>query len=75
MEIVKIIGIGIMALIIIIILKQYKPEFAVYTSIIAGIAILLLSFSEISGVINLLKDIASRADINSEFLSIILNWR
>ena len=72
MEILKIIGIGIMALIIIIILKQYRPEFAVYTSIIAGIGILLLSFSEISGVINLLKDIASRANINSDFLGIIL---
>jgi len=72
MEIVKIIGIGITALIIIIILKQYKPEFAVYTSIIAGIAILLLSLSQMSGVINLLKDISSRASISSEFLGIIL---
>ena len=35
MEIVKIIGIGLTALIVIIILKQYKPEFAVYVSIIA----------------------------------------
>lgn len=72
MEIIKIIGIGIIALIIIIILKQYKPEFAIYISIIAGIAILLLSLSEISTVINLLKDIASKANINSEFLGIIL---
>ena len=72
MEIIKIIGIGITALIIIIILKQYRPEFAVYTSIIAGIGILLLSLSQITGVINLLKDISSRANINSEFLGIIL---
>lgn len=72
MDIIKIIGIGIIALIVIIILKQYRPEFAVYTSIIAGIAILLLSLSEISSVIALLKDIASRANINSEFLGIIL---
>ena len=72
MEIIKIIGIGITALIIIIILKQYKPEFAVYISIFAGIAILLLSLSQISGVINLLKDISSRASISSEFLGIIL---
>lgn len=72
MEIIKIIGIGITALIIIIILKQYKAEFAVYTSIIAGIAILLLSVSQMSGVISLLKDISSRASISSEFLGIIL---
>lgn len=35
MDIVKIIGIGLTALIVIIILKQYKPEFAVYASILA----------------------------------------
>jgi len=72
MEIIKIIGIGITALIIIIILKQYKPEFALYTSIIAGIAILLLSLSQMSSLINLLKDISSRASISSSFLGIIL---
>ena len=34
MDIVKIIGVGFTALLIIIILKQYKPEFTVYVSII-----------------------------------------
>ena len=72
MEIIKIIGIGITALIIIIILKQYKPEFAVYISIIAGIGILLFALSQMTGVINLLKDISSRASISSGFLGIIL---
>lgn len=35
MDIIKIIGIGLTALIVIIILKQYKPEFALYVSILA----------------------------------------
>ena len=72
MDIVKIIGTGLIALIIIVILRQYKPEFAIYVSIIAGILILLFSFSNISGVINLLKDISNRVNINSKFLGIIL---
>ena len=72
MEIIKIIGIGLTALIVIIILKQYRPEFAVYISIIAGVFILLLSLSQISGVINLLRDLSSKANINSVFLGIIL---
>ena len=42
MEIVKIIGVGLVALILIIILKQYKPEFTIYASIIAGAIILLM---------------------------------
>lgn len=32
----------------------------------------MVSISQISGVINLLKDISSRANINSQFLGIIL---
>ena len=72
MEITKIIGIGLTALIIIIILKQYRPEFALYTSIIAGIFILVLSLNNISGIIGMLKDLSSKANINSNFLGIIL---
>lgn len=72
MEITKIIGIGLTALIIIIILKQYRPEFALYTSIIAGIFILTFSLNNISGVIGMLKDLSSKANINSNFLGIIL---
>lgn len=34
--------------------------------------LLLFSISQISGVINLLKDIANRANVNSQFLGIIL---
>ncbi len=72
MEIIKIIGIGLTSLVIIIILKQYKPEFTIYASIIAGLIILTLSLTQISGVINLLQDLASKANINSKFLGIIL---
>ena len=42
MEIIKIIGIGLISLIIIILLKQYKPEFTIYISLLAGVLILLL---------------------------------
>lgn len=72
MEIIKIIGVGLCALIIIIVLKQYKPEFAIYVSILAGAIILAMSVANISGVINLMKDISSKANINSQFLGIIL---
>ena len=72
MEIIKIIGIGLIALVIILILKQYKPEYAIYVSLIAGILILTLSLGQLSGIINLLKDISSKANINTKFLSLII---
>lgn len=72
MEIVKIIGVGITALIIIIILKQYKPEFAVYVSIIAGIIILLMSMSKLSAIVGVLSNLSSKVGAGSQFLKILL---
>ena len=71
-EIIKIIGIGLTALVIIIILKQYKPEYAIYASIIAGIIILFFAMDKISGIVNLLQSISDKTYINKTFLSILL---
>ena len=71
-EIIKIIGIGLISLIIIIIIKQYKPEFAIYVSIIAGILIIYLIFNKLEGIINLLKTISNKSGINNEFLELLL---
>ena len=70
--IIKIIGIGLVALIIIILLKQYKPEFAIYISLLAGVLILLLVMDQLTEIISLLQSLASKASINSTFLALLL---
>ena len=72
MEIIKIVGIGLISLVIILILRQYKPEYAIYVSLISGILILTLSLGELTGIINLLKDISSRANINTKYMTLLL---
>lgn len=72
MEIIKIIGIAFLAVIIILILKQYRPEFAMYTSIIAGALILFLSIGKLDGMIQLLNTIATKTQENGQFLGILL---
>ncbi len=71
-DVIKIIGIGLLALIIIVILKQYKPEFAIYVSMVAGVLILVLSIQKLTGIINLLQSLANKTYINKSFLSILL---
>ena len=71
-EVVKIVGIGLVATIIIIILKQYKPEFALYVSLIAGMLILFLVLDKLAGVINILTSLSDKASINTQFLGLIL---
>lgn len=71
-EIIKIIGIGLAALILIIIIKQYRPEFAIYISLLAGALILYMALDHIGEVINLLKQICNKSGINNKFLGLLL---
>ena len=71
-DIIKVIAVGLIAVIIIIIIKQYKPEFAIYVSIITGAIILYMIFGKLQGIINLLQNISSKAGVNSQFLSLLL---
>lgn len=72
MEIVQVIGIAFISIFLIAIFKQYKPEFVLHISIVAGILILLLLMPKLSAVLDLLSQFASRLGINSQFFSILL---
>jgi stage III sporulation protein AD len=72
MDIIKIIGIGLIALIIIIIVKQYRPEFTIYVSLVAGALILLMVMDKISGIIDLLTSLSNKTAINNEFLVLLI---
>ncbi len=72
MDIIKIVGIGLISLVIIIIIKQYKPEFAVYVSLAASILILMLVFDKLFNVINLLNNLANKTAINTTFITLLI---
>lgn len=72
MDIIKIIGIGFIALIIAIILKQYKPEFAIYVSIIAGVLILTFLSGKINEIINLIESMATKSNVNIKYIEILM---
>ncbi len=72
MEIIKIIGVAILAVVIIIIIKQYKPEFAIYISIITSIIIVYFVIDKFSGIINLLNNLSNKLNSGQEFLKILM---
>lgn len=72
MEVIRIIGIGLIALIIIILLKQYRPEFAIYVSILTGFLILLLVMDKLEGIITILQQFTTNTSLNSEFLALLI---
>ena len=72
MEVIKIIGIALVALIIIVLLKQYKPEYTIYISLLSGALIILLVMDKLTGIINLLQSLTNKTSINSTFLSLLI---
>ena len=72
MEVIKIIGIALVALIIIVLLKQYKPEYTIYISLLAGALIILLVMDKLTGIINLLQSLANKTSINSTFFLLLI---
>ena len=72
MDIIKIIGIGLTSLIIIVIVKQYSPEFVLYVSLAAGILILVMIMEKINSIISLLTTLSNKTAINNEFLVLLI---
>ncbi len=72
MDIVKIIGVGLISVILIIIIKQYRPEFAIYISIGAGVIIFTLISGKLAGIIEVLKNFASKTSVNYDFILLLL---
>ena len=72
MEITKIIGVAFLGVFITLILKQYKPEFAIYISILVGCMILFYISQKISLLIDLLRSLAEKIDLDTNFLMVLI---
>lgn len=72
MEIIKIVGIALIALIIIIMLKQYRPEYAIFISILTGVLILIFVMDRLTGIINLIQSIQDKYSINTQFIALLI---
>lgn len=72
MEIIQIVGIALIAVFIILLLKQYKPEFVVHISIIAGILIFSMIVPKFSAIIELLNSLTDKLGVDSQFFGILL---
>lgn len=72
MDVIKIIGVGIITLIITIILKEYKKEYYIYAILIGGAIILSYSLEPIREIIIFTKEITNNNKFNNEFIELLL---
>ena len=72
MEIIKIVTFAFIALFLFVLLKDKKPNLAFFILIVAGISIFLSMIGVLNQVIEFIKEIAERANINTLYISIVL---
>ncbi|MBO8163143.1 MAG: stage III sporulation protein AD [Brevibacillus sp.] len=72
MEIVQIVGLGIVATILALVINEQKSMFAFLLAIVSGVIIFLFLIDKIAEVIRILERLAVQADLNMIFLKTIL---
>jgi stage III sporulation protein AD len=71
-DIVKIVGIGLLAGILINLLRQWKPELAIQLSVVTGAMLMLVMASRIVAVVEVLQSLGARAKIDQAYMGSVL---
>lgn len=72
MEILQIAGIGLIAAVLVMVLREQKPVFAFLLTLFTGILIILFLIGKIAEVIDMLRNVVERSGINVVFLQTML---
>lgn len=70
--VIKIVSIALIVTVIIIVVKQQRPELALQLSILVGVYIFFMVLPQITQVITVFEDISKKANINMVFLGTLL---
>ncbi len=70
--IVQVVGLGLIATLLALILKEYRPEMAMQLSIVAGVVIMLLVLNRITAAVEVITETAVAAGINLLYLQTLL---
>ncbi|WP_198507889.1 stage III sporulation protein AD [Bacillus sp. FJAT-45037] len=72
MDIIQIVGLGLIATFLALVVKEQKPMFAFLLTVFVGVVIFVFLVDEITKIITMLESIARSANINMMYLQTIL---
>ncbi|GGA39762.1 stage III sporulation protein AD [Kroppenstedtia guangzhouensis] len=72
MEMVQVVGLGLIATFLILVIKEQKPVFAFLLATFTGVVIFLSLVDKIADVLGILTQLAEKARVNSMFLETVL---
>jgi len=72
MDILQVVGLGLVTVILAVILRYNRPEMAIFLGITVGIVIFLAMLGKISSVLNVLQELSTKANLSMVYLGTIL---
>ena len=72
MDIFQIVILGLVATILIVVIRQHRPEYAMQLSIITGVIILAMMLGKINSIMTVMKQLATKANINLLYMETVL---
>ncbi|MCL6610968.1 MAG: stage III sporulation protein AD [Peptococcaceae bacterium] len=72
MEIMQVVGLGLVAAVLAVVLRHNRPEMAMFLSIAVGIIIFAALIGKIGSVLDVLRELSSRANLSMIYLGTIL---
>lgn len=72
MNIVSVVALGLIAAILAVVLKQYKPEYAIAVSIIAAIVILAGVIGAVVPIVSEIKEMMNSASIPYQYITVLI---
>jgi stage III sporulation protein AD len=72
MEIIQIVGLGLLATVLALIIKEQKPIFAFLLTVFTGLVIFMFLIGKIHTIIELLQNLTIQSNINPIYLKTIL---
>ncbi|MDO4744416.1 MAG: stage III sporulation protein AD [Clostridia bacterium] len=72
MDIFKIAGLGLAAVVLAVFIKNWKPELAMQVSLAAAVIIFLMVLPYLKAVVVMFQDISEQIGLESKYLSLVL---
>lgn len=72
MDVMQIVAFGLIATVLIVVVKSQRPELGVLLSVVAGVILFLLVLDKIGSIMAVIKDLTDRAGISMVYLGTIL---
>lgn len=72
MTIAQVVSIALVASVLLVLLRQARPEWALLLSIVTAVAVFLLLVDDIAAVVRVVQQVADRADLDGRYTATLL---